>query len=49
MQQEVILGSISQMQLKSFLDISMSGSPNTILSPNDRDTAHEELREKSLA
>ena len=48
-QQEVILSSLSQMQLKSFLDISMNSSPTMALSPNDRDLANEEIKEKTLA
>ena len=38
----------SQMQLKSFLDISLNSSFNLQMSQTERESAHEELKEKSL-
>ena len=48
-QQEVILSSLSQMQLKSFLDISLNSSVNLFLTVDEREGAFEELRGKSIA
>lgn len=47
-QQELILSNQSQMQLKSFLDISMNSSVNLMMSSGEREAALEDIKERSM-
>ena len=46
--QELILSNQSQMQLKSFLDISMNSSSNVAMSQTELEAAFEDIRDRPL-